>query len=158
YDAYFPGNNMEEVEGSLAMMKEETGAVAAAIGGRNFQFQDYNRVTNPVGQPGSTLKPIGGCAPALATGNYDPSARLPDQVEEGDGKPVRNNNHQYDGSVSLYNALKYSKNTSSVWLLNEIGVDTGKKYLNKMHFDVEDDNARKIGLGDLSNNVSTYDM
>src|SRR5699024_11879888 len=55
-------------------------------------------------------------------------------------------------------ALKYSKNTSSVWLLDESGVDTGKKYLNKMHFDVEDDNARKIGLGDLSNNVSTYDM
>lgn len=158
YDAYFPGNNMEEVEGSFAMMKEETGEVVAAIGGRNFQFQDYNRVTNPVGQPGSTMKPIGVYAPALETGNYDPYSVLPDQLEEWDGKPVRNNNHQYDGSVSLYNALKYSKNTSSVWLLDEIGVDTGKKYLNKMHFDVEDDNARKIGLGDLSNNVSTYDM
>src|SRR5690625_2000469 len=144
YDAYFPGNNMEEVEGSFVMMKEETGEVVAAIGGRNFQFQDYNRVTNPVGQPGSTMKPMGVYATALETGNYDPYSILPDQLEEWDGKPVRNNNHQYDESVSLYNALKYSKNTSSVWLLDDIGVDTGKKYLEKMHFNVEDDSARKI--------------
>src|SRR5699024_12441438 len=27
-----------------------------------------------------------------------------------------------------------------------------------MHFDVKDDSARKIGLGDLTNNVSTYEM
>lgn len=158
YDAYFPGNNMEEVEGSFVMMKEETGEVVAAIGGRKYQFQDYNRVTNPVGQPGSTMKPIGVYAPALETGKYDPYSVLPDQLEEWGGKSVRNSNHQYDGSVSLYNALKHSKNTSSVWLLDDIGVDTGAEYLEKMHFNVEDDNARKIGLGDLTNNVSPYDM
>ena len=158
YDAYFPGNNMEEVDGAFVMMKEETGEIVAAIGGRNFQYGDYNRVNRPVGQPGSTMKPVAVYAPALETGNYDPYSVLPDELQEWEGQPVRNYNDQYDGSVSLYNALKYSKNTSAVWLMDDIGVNNGKKYLEKMHFDVGDDNARRLALGDLTENVSPLDM
>lgn len=158
YDAYFPGNNPEDVEGAFVMMKQDTGQVAAAIGGRQFQYRNNNRVTSAVGQPGSTMKPLSVYAPALETGNYDPYSVLPDELEEWDGKPVRNNDDQYDGGVTLYNAVKQSKNTSAVWLLDDIGVDTGKKYLDKMHFDVGDDNARRLALGDLSVNVSPKEM
>lgn len=159
YDAYFPGNNMEKVEGSFIMMKEATGEIVAAIGGRKYQFRgEANRALRPVGPPGSTMKPIGVYAPALETGNYDPYSILPDELQEWNGQPVRNSNNQYDGSVSLYNALKYSKNTSAVWLLDDIGVDKGKEYLEKMDFDVEEDNARRIALGDLNQPVSPYDM
>lgn len=158
YDAYFPGNNMDEVEGAFVMMKEETGEIVAAVGGRRFQFGDYNRVNRPVGQPGSTMKPIAVYAPALETGNYDPYTALPDELQEWEGQPVRNYNNEYDGTVSLYNALKYSKNTSAVWLLDNIGVKNGRKYLDKMHFDVGDDNARRLALGDLNENVSPIDM
>src|SRR5699024_4454833 len=158
YDAYFPGNNPEDVEGAFVMMKQDTGQVAAAIGGRQFQYRNNNRVTSAVGQPGYTMKPLSVYAPALETGNYDPYSVLPDELEEWDGKPVRNNDDQYDGGVTLYNAVKQSKNTSAVWLLDDIGVDTGKKYLDKMHFDVGDDNARRLALGDLSVNVSPKEM
>ncbi len=158
YDAYFPGNNMNDVEGSFVMMKEETGEVVAAIGGRKFQFQDFNRVMRPVGPPGSTMKPIGVYAPALETGDYDPFSILPDELQDWDDKPVRNSNNQYDGSVSLYNALKYSKNTSAVWLLDDIGVEKGREYLEKMHFNVADESARRIALGDLKENISPFDM
>src|SRR5690625_4650968 len=158
YDAYFPGNNMDKVEGAFVMMKEDTGEVVAAIGGRKYQFGESNRATRAVGQPGSTMKPIGVFAPALETGNYDPYSVLPDELQDWNGKPVRNSNDQYDGAVSLYNALKYSKNTSAVWLLDDIGVDKGKEYLEKMDFNVEEDNARRIALGDLNENVSPTDM
>src|SRR5699024_10329107 len=42
-DTYFPGNSMKNVEGSFLMMEEDTGQIAAAIGGRNFETFDYNR-------------------------------------------------------------------------------------------------------------------
>src|SRR5690625_6710063 len=96
---------MEEVDGAFVMMKEETGEIVAAIGGRKFQYGDYNRVNRPVGQPGSTMKPVAVYAPSLETGNYDPYSVLPDELQEWEGQPDRNYNDQYDGSVSLYNAI-----------------------------------------------------
>lgn len=158
YDAYFPGNNLEDVEGSFVMMKQDTGEIVAAIGGRQYEFRSRNRVTSPVGQPGSTMKPIAVYAPALETGKYDPYSVLPDELQEWNGKEVRNSDNNYDGTVTLYNALKYSKNTSAVWLLDNIGVETGRKYLEKMHFETGDDNAQRIALGDLKDNVSPKDM
>lgn len=158
YDAYFPGNNAEDVEGAFVMMKQDTGQIVAAMGGRDYLYRNNNRVTSAVGQPGSTMKPLSVYAPALETGNYNPYSVLPDELQEWNGKQIRNNNDQYDGSVTLYNALKQSKNTSAVWLLDDIGVDTGRKYLEKMHFNVEEDNAQRLALGDLNENVSPKEM
>src|SRR5699024_12310349 len=46
--------------------------------------------------------------------------------------------------VSLYNALINSKNTSAVWLLNELGLGFSEKYLNKMGITID---KKKDGLG-----------
>lgn len=156
-DAYFPGNNKEDVEGAFIMLEEETGEIVTAIGGRYFTDRDYNRAVMPVGQPGSTMKPIAVYAPALETEAYNPYSILPDELQDWDSKPVRNHNDQYDGEITLYNALKYSKNTSAVWLLNEIGVNYAKNFLRKMAIDIEDKDVR-IALGDLKNGLSPLQM
>src|SRR5699024_969397 len=85
-DTYFPGNSMKNVEGSFLMMEEDTGQIAAAIGGRNFETFDYNRAVKPVGQPGSTMKPLAVYAPALETGDFTPFSMLEDELREWDGK------------------------------------------------------------------------
>ncbi|MBO1002948.1 transglycosylase domain-containing protein [Pseudogracilibacillus auburnensis] len=156
-DGYFPGNNKEDVEGAFVMMEQESGEIVAAIGGRHFQTGDLNRVVKPIGQPGSTMKPLAVYAPALETELFTPYSTLPDELQEWDGKPVRNYNDQYDGAVTFYNAIKYSKNTSSVWLLNEIGVDYAKSYLKKMKIDIEDKDVR-IALGDLKKGLSPLQL
>src|SRR5699024_9389867 len=122
YDAYFPGNNMEDVEGAFVMMDQVTGEIVAAIGGRNYQFQNLNRVYAER-QPGSTFKPLAVYAPALETEEYTPYSVLPDEQMELDGHQIRNHNNQYEGSVTLYDALRRSKNTSTVWLYEELGFD-----------------------------------
>lgn len=152
-DTYFPGNSMKNVEGAFVMMEESEGAIVAAIGGRNFRISDHNRVIEPLGQPGSIMKPIAAYAPALDMGEFTPYSILPDKLEEWDGKEVRNANNQYSGEISFYDALTYSKNTSSVWLINEIGIKNAKKYLEKMDIHIEDKDVR-IAIGGLEKGLS----
>lgn len=156
-DDFFPGKDKEDVEGAFVMMDQETGELVAAIGGRHFKSGDYNRVVRPLGQPGSTMKPIAVYAPALESEQFNPYSILPDELQDWDGIPVRNYNNQYDGEVSFYNALINSKNTSSVWLLNEIGIDYAKSYLKKMNIHIEDNNVR-IALGGLKEGISPLQL
>lgn len=156
-DTYFPGNSMKNVEGAFLMMEGETGQIAAAIGGRNFKSSQHNRAVARVGQPGSTMKPLAVYGPALETGDYTPFSMLEDEMKEWEGKPVRNANEVYNGEVSLYDALVQSKNTSAVWLLDQIGIDYGKSYLEKMGIEFKDKNLR-IALGGLENGITLKEM
>lgn len=143
-DSYFPGSDPETVQGAFVMMNGKTGAIAAALGGRNYNYGDLNRVTQMYRQPGSTMKPLAVYGPALETEDYNPYVMLPDEKQEWDGKEVKNSDDQYAGEVSLYNALINSKNTSAVWLLNELGLGFSEKYLNKMDITID---KKKDGLG-----------
>lgn len=156
YDAYFPGNNKDNVEGAFVMMDEETGGIVAAIGGRSYKFLDFNRVYAKR-QPGSTIKPLAVYAPALETKEFTPYSILPDELREWDGKKVRNHNDRYDGSVTLYDALKRSKNTSTVWLYNEIGFDYVNSYLKKMGMEITD-NGYSVALGGLEHGVTPIQL
>src|SRR5699024_12597980 len=101
-------------------------------GGRNYNYGDLNRVTQMYRQPGSTMKPLAVYGPALETEDYNPYVMLPDEKQEWDGKEDKNSDDQYAGEVSLYNALINSKNTSAVWLLNELRLGYSEKYIKKM--------------------------
>lgn len=156
-DGYFPGNDKETVEGAFVMMDQEDGSIVAALGGRDFIMGNLNRVYRGKRQPGSTMKPLAVYAPALETEEFNPYSTLPDELKEWDGKKIRNYNDNYEGSVSLYNALKYSKNTSSVWLLNEIGIDYSKSYLEKMNMEIVDKDLG-IALGGLTEGLTPLQM
>src|SRR5690625_835032 len=155
YDDYFPGNK-DNIEGAFVMMDERDGRIVAAMGGRQYKVGDLNR-TYVNRQPGSTIKPLAVYAPALMTGEYDPYSILPDKKEEWDGKPVRNHNDEYVGEISFFDALRLSKNTSATWLLNEIGIDYSKSYLNKLMMPIED-KGLSIALGGLTNGLSPIQM
>src|SRR5690625_3175746 len=62
-DDYFPGNS-EGVEGAFVMLDHKTGHIIAALGGRDYELGDLNRITIKR-QPGSTIKPIAVYGPAL---------------------------------------------------------------------------------------------
>src|SRR5699024_4074973 len=50
---YFPGNT-KGTEGAFVMMDQETGGLVAALGGRQFEITEQNRL-NEKRQPGSTM-------------------------------------------------------------------------------------------------------
>src|SRR5690606_17416191 len=156
FDGYFPGNNKQTVEGAFVMIDEKTGRIVAAQGGRKYERGNLNRVVEKR-QPGSTFKPLGVYAPALESGEFTAFSLLPDELTEWDGHQVRNHDDRYEGQVTLYDALVKSKNTSSTWLLNEIGISYSKRYLQKMSIDIED-NSLSIALGGLKHGVSPLEL
>ncbi|RLL45025.1 PBP1A family penicillin-binding protein [Oceanobacillus piezotolerans] len=153
-DEYFPGNT-EDVEGAFVMMNQQTGEIVAALGGRDFMFGDLNRVT-VTRQPGSTFKPIAVYGPAMMhEDGYTPYTIIPDQPMEE--YMVSNVDDVYQDYVSIYDAIVNSKNTSAVWLLDQIGVKYAKQYLEKMGIHIED-NDLAIALGGLKYGVSPLQM
>lgn len=153
---YFPGNT-EGTEGAFVMMDHKTGGIVAALGGRQFEIADLNRI-NVKRQPGSTLKPLAVYGPALMTEDYGPYSMLPDEQKTwGDGWSPRNHDDNYEGSISLYEAIVKSKNVTSVWLLNEIGVKKSKSYLKKMNMNISDKDLG-IALGGLTDGLTPINL
>ncbi|MFD1360999.1 transglycosylase domain-containing protein [Lentibacillus salinarum] len=154
-DDYFPGNT-EGAEGAFVMLEQDSGKVAAAIGGRDYQLGDLNRVTVNR-QPGSAIKPLAVYGPAMMQEAYQPYTLIPDQKTEIAGYNATNYDDQYAGAVSIYDALVASKNVPAVWLLNDISIPYSKDYLAKLGMPIEDEGLA-IALGGLSEGVTPLQM
>ncbi|MFC4024512.1 transglycosylase domain-containing protein [Oceanobacillus longus] len=153
-DEFFPGNT-SGVEGAFVMLEEDTGKIVSAIGGRNYQMGDLNRVTVQR-QPGSTFKPVAVYGPSMMhEETYHPFSLLPDQMASE--YAVSNSDGVYANTVTMYEALVQSKNTSAVWLLDQIGIDYSKRYLEKLGMPIEDEGT-SIALGGLTHGVTPLQM
>ena len=157
-DEHFPGNT-EGAEGAFIMMDHKTGGIVAALGGRQFEISELNRV-NEKRQPGSAMKPLAVYGPALMDEKYNAYTMLPDEkMTIGKDYSPKNHDNQYEGSVSLYEAIVQSKNVAPVWLLNEIGLKTSKSYLKKMNMDIkEEDLNLALALGGLTEGFSPINL
>src|SRR5699024_3824434 len=157
-DEYFPGNT-EGVEGAFVMMDQKTGGSVAALGGRQFEISDLDSV-NEYRQPGSAMKPLAEYGSALMDEKYNPNTMLPDEnITIGKDYSHKNHDNQYEGSVSLYEAIVKSKNVAPVWLLNEIGLKTSKSYLKKMNMDIkEEDLNLALALGGLTKGFTPINL
>ncbi|KGX92621.1 penicillin-binding protein 1F [Pontibacillus halophilus JSM 076056 = DSM 19796] len=152
---YFPGTS-ERVQGSFLLMDDQSGEIVAAHGGRNYERGDLNRV-NVKRQPGSTMKPLAVYGPALEQEEYEPYSLLTDEKATYNSYTPTNYDGRYAGQISLYKSLQLSKNASTIWLLNEMGLSYSKDYLSKLGIDVGDQGLA-IGLGGLENGVTPVDL
>lgn len=153
---FVPGTN-GPVEGAFTLVDNETGALIAAVGGRDFKHGDLNR-TQVKKQPASTIKPLAVYGPALMKDQYDPFSVLPDRKRTfTGGYQPSNYDDQYEGEVSLYQALIESKNVPAVSLLDQIGIDYAKDYLEKLGLTTKDDGLA-IALGGLSEGYTPLQM
>lgn len=146
-DTFFHGSE-PNIEAAFVLMDQEAGQLRSVIGGRDYAIgQDHHRALIQR-QPGSVIKPLAVYAPALAEG-YSPYLMLDDTERDYDGYHVRNANGEYEGEVSMYDAVTVSKNTSTVWLLDQIGISASKEYLEKMNMFIPD-TGLALGLGGLT--------
>ena len=147
-DAYFTqgSNPDEQPESAAVLLDPNNGGVRALVGGRSDHvFLGYNRATQLKAQPGSTMKPLAVYTPALEEG-YDVKDMLLDKKTEfAGGYAPKNNNDQYDGEVPMFEAVYKSKNIPAVWLLNEIGIQTGMDAAERFGINLADGN-RELGL------------
>ncbi|WP_274365261.1 transglycosylase domain-containing protein [Paenibacillus thermotolerans] len=148
----------QKAQGAMVIVDVKTGGIAAMNGGRDYVAKGLNRALANR-QPGSSFKPVAVYAPALETGKYTPYSMLKDEkTDYGSYKP-RNLNGKYAGEVTMLEAVKKSINSPAVWLLNEIGVKTGMKFVESLGIDLApEDRNLAIALGGLTHGASPLEM
>ncbi|OKH17041.1 transglycosylase domain-containing protein [[Limnothrix rosea] IAM M-220] len=111
---------------ALAAVDPRTHFVKALVGGTSYESSQFNRATQSKRQPGSSFKPFVYYA-AFASGRYSPYTTIQDTpVRYRDGTQwyePQNYGGGFSGTVSLFDALKVSKNIPAVKLGKAVGLD-----------------------------------
>lgn len=162
----FPDDEMEIASVSV---NNQTGAINAIIGGRNYADGGQlllNHAIDQYKQPGSAIKPILDYAPAFEHLGWATSHVLVDKpiVYAGTDVVINNADGRYRGQVTLRDAVGNSLNTPALQALQEvINVTSSKEVVNYMHklgFQQvkEKDFNIQYGIGGSTLEVSTLQM
>jgi penicillin-binding protein 2A len=159
-EGLFPNGTADQiVQSGAILLNPKTGGIQALIGGRGEHvFRGYNRATQLIAQPGSTMKPLAVYTPALENG-WKITDELKDEEMVFDRYEPKNYNDQYRGSLPMYTAVRESVNVPAVWLLNEIGLNKGLEALDKFGIPLEKkDRHLGVALGGMDKGVSPLIM
>jgi penicillin-binding protein 1A len=115
------GKEKKASEGAAILVENETGAIRAMVGGRDYAKSKFNRATQARRQPGSSFKMFVWAA-ALETGIKPSDVRYDMPIRIGKWEP-QNYGGDYRGAVTLSEALADSLNTISAQLGTEIGIE-----------------------------------
>jgi penicillin-binding protein 2A len=157
---FFPASQNDQLLQSGAIFIDpKSGGIQALVGGRGqHTFLGFNRATQLVRQPGSTMKPLAVYTPALEEG-YEVFDILQDRPLDFGGYQPKNFDRQYRGEVTMYEAVVNSYNVPPVWLLNQIGLQQGTKAVEEFGIPLQEkDHALGIALGGMHEGTSPLAM
>ncbi|MBC7467328.1 MAG: penicillin-binding protein 1A, partial [Bdellovibrio sp.] len=131
------------VEGSLLSIDQQTEDVLAMVGGYSFARNEFNRSIQAARQTGSAFKAIVYAA-ALDKG-YSPSTPIidapiiykqagADEEGQGDEKIWKPSNHgrEFNGEITMRNALVKSLNIPAVKIVEDIGVPFATEFAQRL--------------------------
>ncbi|HEU4560664.1 MAG TPA: PBP1A family penicillin-binding protein [Longimicrobium sp.] len=118
--------NTQYLQGAAIVMEARTGEVRALVGGRDHEDSPYDRVFQAVRQPGSAFKPFVYLT-ALEKGT-PPTQVFQDQpvtiqIDRNRSWTPRNYTGTYDGPITVRDALARSKNTVTVQIAQQVGMN-----------------------------------
>lgn len=149
----------QPLQGGISVMDYEGHVVGLSGGiGEKTVNLSFNRATDAVRQPGSTMKPISAYALGIEEGIINYSSFVNDtRVSYGNWSPV-NWYGSYWGNIPVKYALERSVNTIPVWLVNEMGAQKSYDFLTKTlglkHLTNEDINLAPLGMGGTNGGVT----
>jgi penicillin-binding protein 1B len=116
------------LEGAVIVTNSQNGEVQALIGGRDPQFEGFNRALDASRPVGSLLKPAIYLAALSQPSRYTLATRLDDSPLVWKSRGARdweptNYDNEYHGQVPLRLALAHSYNVASARLGLELGLD-----------------------------------
>ncbi|WP_328983719.1 penicillin-binding protein 1A [Thiorhodovibrio winogradskyi] len=127
------------VGGALVAMSPWDGALRALSGGYAFQWSKFNRAVDAKRQPGSSFKPFVYAA-AFEQG-WTPASYVRDQPFEMPGargmwRP-QNADGKFLGPIRIRQALTMSRNLAVIDLVDRMGVDVARDYIQRFGFPLE---------------------
>ncbi|MBQ1352140.1 MAG: PBP1A family penicillin-binding protein, partial [Oscillospiraceae bacterium] len=166
----------QQLQSAITIIDPHTGYVMAVSGGMGEKTtsRGWSRATDSLRPPGSSIKPLSVYAPALELGLITPYSTVDDspfKLINGKAWPV-NVDHTYTGMTTIYDAVRVSKNTIAVKVLDMITPRYSYEFMtNKLHFSslvefqtnsngrtFSDIDYAPLGLGGLTKGVSTLEM
>ncbi len=164
------------LQSGITVIDNTTGNVVALSGGvgEKTESRGWNRATDTVRPPGSSIKPIAVYAPTIDMGLITPATVIEDSPYEMMGNsawPINSYGH-YRGLMTVFEALEDSANTVAVrtlgdyitpqiafdYMTGQLGFTTlveSRKIGNKVYTDI---GLSQLALGGLTDGVSTYEM
>jgi len=123
-DAEAGDNGTGYLQGAVVVLAADSGDVLALVGGRDYRHSPFNRATRARRQLGSAFRPFVYAA-ALSEG-YAPSQQLADaplrmELAGGEVWEPHNFTGEFEGTVTLRDALVRSKNVPTVRLAAAVG-------------------------------------
>ncbi len=156
----FPSSSTGDIiESAMAIVEPTTGQIKGLVGGREYSTRrGFNRATDLLRQPGSTIKPLVAYGPAIELG-YGAGTVIDDSpLASGNFQP-NNDDYTYMGRITMRTAVMRSRNLCAVKVLDAIGVETGYEYGLKLGLPlVSSDVGLSLALGGLSYGASPLDM
>jgi penicillin-binding protein 1A len=126
--------------------------VLAMVGGFSFDQSQFNRATQAYRQPGSTFKPL--VYSAAMDNGYTPATIMVDgpiEIDQGQGagvwRPENFSVGHYRGPITLREALKWSVNTVTVRLAQDVGMPLIGEYAKRFGVYEELPNYLSYALG-----------
>jgi len=157
---FFPsGKDDQIVQSGVVVIDHSTGGIKGLVGYRGEGvFRGFNYATQLERQPGSSLKPLSVYGPALEKG-YTPDSMVSDHPLNINGYAPTDYDNQNRGYITMQEAVRNSWNIPAVWLLNEIGIDSGVDFAKRSGIPLENEDHRlPLALGGLTKGVSPLQM
>ena len=157
------GKDGSQLQGAFTIMdyRGRIRGLAGGIGEKtvNLGLSGFNRATDAIRQPGSTMKPIAAYAPAIENGIIHSSSILNDTATNYNGWTPKNWYNSYWGGVTTQYALERSINTIPVYLVNKLGPQNCYDFLTQKlgittlnEFDVD---LSPLGMGGTNGGITT---
>ena len=138
-DGKFRLSQIPAVKSALATLAPNDAAVKALVGGFDFYYSKFNRVTQARRQPGSNFKPF--IYSAALDNGFTAASMINDAPVVFDDPGLENTwrpenySGKFFGPTRLRVGLMKSRNLISIRLLRAIGVKTAVDYASKFGFD-----------------------
>lgn len=141
YDEIFKRHsdtNASLINGAIISLDSKSGEILAMVGGVDYKRSNFNRATQSKRQPGSSFKPFI-YQSALDVG-YSTLSEIPDisrvysnSGQDEDWKP-KNYEEDFEGLLTLKEALVHSRNLATINLLSALGMDSVYRKLSSIGF------------------------
>lgn len=148
---------------SIVMTDTQTDAVAAIVGGSDKKKENliYNRATDAVRQPGSTIKVIGEYAAALEDGEITLGTVVDDEpYTYSDGTSIKNSYQSFKGKTTIRDAIASSGNIAALKTFQMMGEDEVFQTLEDFGITTltDEDKNEALSIGGTYNGVTNLEL
>ncbi|MBQ8974511.1 MAG: hypothetical protein IJ072_02170, partial [Oscillospiraceae bacterium] len=148
---------------AAVVIEHSTGQVKAIVGGRGEKDASltFNRATDSVRQPGSTIKVLGEYSAALDGGSATLATVYDDApYTYSDGTQVYNAGGTYSGMTTVHDAIAYSLNIPALKCFQQVGATRVRHYLDSFGLThlTQEDKTESLALGGTYGGVTDLEL